>query len=321
MNTEPMHPVADADGHLDAATVAGLDAEVFDAETAGGLSAHVAMCARCSAELAGLRQLRTTLAALPAPRMPEAVAARLEAVIRTEQKQRWAAQHSRPAGPPGPAGPFGQQPPPPGPPRITGAPLPPQGRPPPNVVDLASRRPRNRILAAVAGVAIVGVGIGVAISTAGNGGKGTNVAGNIHRSAVGTTQPGGGDSGTGQGPAPGGSGQGGERPTPGAFDNFGSGTELESQLERIIKDGSGSGDLSDPAQRKACLASAGDSSSQPIAVKRIQFQSQPSYVFVLRSDKQGASTSQNVRVVVVPATCASSSSLVKSLFDDPQHHR
>ena len=48
------------------------------------LLAHVAGCARCQSELAGLRQVRATLRALPAVTMPADVAARLEAAISAE---------------------------------------------------------------------------------------------------------------------------------------------------------------------------------------------------------------------------------------------
>lgn len=92
-------PVVHPDGHPDDATLSGLDAEVFDEATASQLRAHVDSCAQCSATLRSVADVRQQLAALPAPRMPQSVARRLEEAIRGEQRVRATASLPTPRPP------------------------------------------------------------------------------------------------------------------------------------------------------------------------------------------------------------------------------
>ena len=67
--------------HPDLDTLADLDAGLLDAPTTGRLTAHVAGCARCTGATAALGAVRADLAALPTPRLPGPVAARLDATL------------------------------------------------------------------------------------------------------------------------------------------------------------------------------------------------------------------------------------------------
>lgn len=320
-----MRPNVDRDGHLDAETVAGLDAEVFDTGTAARLTVHLGSCARCTAELRGLRELRHQLAVLPAPAMPAAVAARLEAVIRAEQHQR-AEQQRRDAGAHRYSGPA------PAVARHGQGPAQPLQQPGSNVVDLAARRRRNRFLAVAAGVAVLGVGTIVTLSATGGGqaGHGHAVAGNVNEPPTAATQP-----------APSSGGQGGASPkegapktgaaTPGpgsgAPVEYRTGPQIEQNVETVIRSGlladirpgdtaSAAGAMADPQRRRACLTSAlGSGATDPIAVQQISFAAKRSYVFVFPSTPAQKVTDM-VRVVVVPSECGTpAANLGATLFD------
>jgi Putative zinc-finger len=67
--------------HPDLETLADLDAGLLDPATADELAAHVAGCPHCRAATRALDQVRTDLAALPPPALPDTVAARLDATL------------------------------------------------------------------------------------------------------------------------------------------------------------------------------------------------------------------------------------------------
>jgi len=88
--------------------LAEWDEGLFDAEQASALEAHVTGCAECAAAVSDLREVTRRLAAVPAPPMPAAAAARLDTVLAGEVDRRERRQTLRVAsgggdgsGPPG----------------------------------------------------------------------------------------------------------------------------------------------------------------------------------------------------------------------------
>jgi hypothetical protein len=67
--------------HPDLDTLADLDAGLLDPAAAERLSAHLAGCTRCSRAAGALVAVRAELHALPAPPLPAAVSARLDATV------------------------------------------------------------------------------------------------------------------------------------------------------------------------------------------------------------------------------------------------
>lgn len=67
--------------HLDAPTIADLDAGVLDAARAAAASAHLATCRSCRQVQADLAELSDLLGAATAPTMPRDVAARIDAAL------------------------------------------------------------------------------------------------------------------------------------------------------------------------------------------------------------------------------------------------
>jgi hypothetical protein len=75
-------------GHADLDTLADLDAGVLDGPEADRVREHLADCRQCAATLEALDTVQGQLRSLPAPAMPAAVAARLDAALadlRTER--------------------------------------------------------------------------------------------------------------------------------------------------------------------------------------------------------------------------------------------
>jgi hypothetical protein len=87
---ERLEPVFGPDGLPDAATLAGLQLDAFDAVTTARIRAAVNSSPRARETLAGLDAVRDQLREQPAPRMPDAVADRLSAALRAEQEARTA---------------------------------------------------------------------------------------------------------------------------------------------------------------------------------------------------------------------------------------
>src|SRR5579875_1206235 len=83
---ERLEPVFGPDGQPDAATLAGLQLDAFDAATTARIRAM--LNPRSRATLAALDAVRAQLREEPTPRMPDAVADRISAAIRAEQEAR-----------------------------------------------------------------------------------------------------------------------------------------------------------------------------------------------------------------------------------------
>ncbi|WP_147450944.1 hypothetical protein [Streptomyces hoynatensis] len=71
--------------HPEPADIAALDEELLAADEAGRLREHLARCVTCSAVRTDLAALRDTLAHVPAPTIPEHVAARIDAALDRER--------------------------------------------------------------------------------------------------------------------------------------------------------------------------------------------------------------------------------------------
>lgn len=268
--------VYDADGHPDAVTLAGLSAGAFDGATAQRLHAHVRDCGQCRADITALQGVPAQLSALPAPRMPDAVADRLSAAIRAAADER---AQARGTG---------------------GAPQAPTGV---HNLDTArerrSRRTRRMGLAA-AGVAVLAAGgIAIGVTRGGNDTSGhPNAAGNptVSRSAGGEVSP---DNRQGHGTGP----------------NLRlpvyTAQTLRGKIPSIVA-GSGiglnapggsaaglAGRMGVTATRTACAAAIG-TTGRLLAVQHARFGRQEAYVFVFRTD-----VARQVDVAVVSPECGS----------------
>jgi hypothetical protein len=200
--------------------LADLHGDVLDPATAARLRTEAATVPRARATLAALDATRADLAALPPVRMPDHIAARLDAAVRAEATRRTAAgsDGARPADPAGPGPGSGQlpgrgpgpAPPPPSwqaqPPTPTGgrpAPggFPGQPEPPgpvPPVADLAARRRRTRlafgggavlVAAAAALVIVLAPGLRGGGSTAGNAQPAPTTSPGESTGSAGSTEP------------------------------------------------------------------------------------------------------------------------------------
>lgn len=78
--------------HVSAEELADASAGLVDLARADQIAAHLAECPACRETDAGLRQVSRLLAAVPAPAMPAAVAARLDAVVQAESVRRQGGQ-------------------------------------------------------------------------------------------------------------------------------------------------------------------------------------------------------------------------------------
>ena len=85
-------------GHVDPETLAAFREELLPRRKAGRVTAHLAECPQCAGLDAQLAGLPTLLAHTPAPPMPDALTARIEAAIAAEAATRSA---QAPAGAPG----------------------------------------------------------------------------------------------------------------------------------------------------------------------------------------------------------------------------
>jgi hypothetical protein len=276
---EQFEAVLDPAGHLDDATIAGLDAEAFPDDVAARLRAHVAGCATCRAKLTGIGAVRSQLAALPTPTMPDPVLARLRQTIRDEHARRAAAASS--AGFPTPFTPAAA-PPPAGPPML-----------PPGVVDLQAARARRArrakwVSGIAAAVVAVAAGIVIGVHYGGSHETGGNLAGEAPPSSTATAPGGVGE------PAPNGSGLP-ELTT----------QALTSDLASIVAQaqlGAGNaqsteGAMSNSALRAACTSELGVDKT-PIAVLHATVDGKDAYVFVFPTD-----TDHKADVYVVGDSC------------------
>jgi len=74
--------------HLDATTIAELDAGALDPTQAESARAHLRSCPGCAGVRAGLAEVQAVLASTPAPAMPDDVAARLDTVLAESSARR-----------------------------------------------------------------------------------------------------------------------------------------------------------------------------------------------------------------------------------------
>ena len=273
--------------HPDLDTLADLDADLLPDAEAGPVRAHAASCARCGQVLAALGGVRADLRALPAPPLPAAVAARLDATLADLRR---APAMDRPAPAP--------------------------GRPPARVSDLAAARERRgRRLRALGGAAAAAVALVVA---------GASVT-SLVRAGGGSDDAAGGGGGTAleestrqqdSGAAAPGAAQGG--PTPNglpALPDFDR-ASLTAALPSLTTDFAVSrvaettatgpaGALADPALRTACAEAIPGAGGDVVAVRWIRYAGRPAYVLVL-ADGGGRTAyvvgDQCGRVPSVPAT-------------------
>jgi len=75
---------------------------LLDPERGARVGAHVAGCAHCRQSAARLQRVSEVLGVEPSPRMPEAVADRLQAALRQQSQQRASAAHGHRQGTPTP---------------------------------------------------------------------------------------------------------------------------------------------------------------------------------------------------------------------------
>jgi hypothetical protein len=75
-------PARHTHGHPDVETLAALDADALEPSAVDEVRDHVDGCAQCQGTLAELRDVRSQLAALPAPQLPAQVADRIDTALR-----------------------------------------------------------------------------------------------------------------------------------------------------------------------------------------------------------------------------------------------
>lgn len=251
---EQLEPVFGPDGLPDAATLAGLQLDAFDAATTARIRAALNASPQARETLAALDAVREQLHEQPTPRMPDAVADRISATLRAEQE-------------------------------VRAAPAP--------VVSLDAARERrirrNRWMSyAAAGVAVLAAGgivYGVTSrnSTGGNGNP-TAQPGFVHQNGRSTGNPGGQ--------------QQPERPLPQY-----SKSNLASKLPQIVSTGKIGVTLPDTAgggqiNPRSCAQTLGQQGN-PIAMQRITFEGQDSYVLVFPTG-----VDHQAKAYVVNPTCS-----------------
>lgn len=74
--------------HLSVDELADAAEGMLEPERAAFAESHLASCAECQSQSAALRNVTATLRAEPVPRMPQAVAQRLNEVVATESARR-----------------------------------------------------------------------------------------------------------------------------------------------------------------------------------------------------------------------------------------
>jgi hypothetical protein len=291
--------------HPDLDRLADLDAGLLDPAAAADTGRHAASCPRCRATLAAFVAVRKDLRTLAPPVLPAAVAARLdETVARLRAGATVPAEAKVPP-------PVADPPPAPRPVPIS------SGVPPrPPVVDLSETREQRRArarrltgrVAASVIVAAALVGVGSAIVQKKDDGGTVSQSAAIPGQQEHTTS-GGAGGGSDYGPkadsqperTP------GSIPPDAALPSYDGSSLLtaipaivsRSAVEIITRAGlSGpAGALSDSARRARCTASIPDTSGILIAVQRVVFSDQISYVLIY------ADASGRRSVVVVSSTC------------------
>ena len=309
----PSRPPDDQAGHPALDALADLDAGLLDpaTATAARLTSHVGGCPTCAATLRGLAAVRADLRSLPPPRMPDSVAARLDATL--AELRAAGPGHDLPsvAAHRSAAGGRGEQSP--APPRTADA----------AADDLAGGRERRRersrrlttlVAASVVVLAAVG-GIGTAVLHETQGGKST-VTGSAalppDESGRRSGHSAGGDAGA---PAAGHQvPQNGPETAGPAVRTVPSYTrltladalpEIEQQSTVAMISAAGrqgpGGVMAESARRNTCSQSIPGTIGPPTAVRQVLFERTPAFVFVFRD------VGLDRRVFVVAADCGAGS--------------
>jgi negative regulator of sigma E activity len=277
-----LEPVFGPDGQPDAATLAGLELDAFDAETTALIRARLDESPESRETLAALEAVRNRLHEQPPPRMPDAVADRISAALRAEQDARAAAQRTDT-----------------GPPVVAEESHEPQQ--PAGVANLEAARARRahrtrRLGLAAAGVAVLAAGgivYGVTSqnSTGGNPQQPNEAFGGQHSSSSG---PSAHNVGPNQGANP---------PRKAALPTY-TKADLRAALPTIVATSKVGVTVPDGAKSgpdvAACTGTLGQKSA-PVAVQHAQFEGQNSYVFVFPTG-----TDRQAKVFVVTPTCTGS---------------
>jgi hypothetical protein len=297
------HP-EDWAGHPDLEVLADLDAGLSDPTTAARLTRHVDGCASCTATLRSLAAVRAELRSLPAPRPPDSVLARLDAMLtglRTDGSARHMSEHSR-TNPPavastsietsidsssGSAGTSGGS----APPSSHGA----------HVADLAMSRERRqersrRITTLVAASVVVlaaAVGVGTAVLTHSSSKSTLNQATALspeERSTSPRTQT-GGKAGSDDAPTSS-DGRGifsGPMPAYTRFTLDAALALIEQRSSVAAIEAAGirgpAGAMADRSRRERCAESIPGELGQPTAVRQVTFEGKAAFVFVYNAVK------------------------------------
>jgi len=247
--------------HADLDTLADLHAGVLEGAEAARLREHVAGCRRCAEVLQALEAVQGQLRSLPAPAMPPAVAARLDATLADLRSDRPAS-----TAPPVP-------------------PVPPVPDPEDELVLARARRGRRlsrAIGAAAAAVVLLATG-GAVASIVRGGGASTTASSGAGSAASAPVQPeeqsapkaaGGGSFGNDSvGGAPGVAPQ----PVLPAYDQ----ASLRAALPAIAAGNARlAAGMADPSRQAACAGSIPGATGSLRAVEHISYLGQPAYVFV-----------------------------------------
>lgn len=277
----PLPPAA----HPDLDTLADLHADALDGATAERVRAHASSCPQCGPVLAALDGVRDELHALPAPPMPAAVAARLDATLADLRRTDLPTSRHPAATPVGPSPEEAAR-------RESGRRL--------DELEAARDRHRRRLSrslgAVAAAVAVVAAGASVTA---------------VVRSSTGSDDSaasGGAAADTAALPAPASISPNASISIPSYDQNT-----LRAALPSIAQvsavaiitgegDTGPAGAMADPGRRTACAGTIGGGRGELEAVLRIRYQGSPAYVFVYEA-AGGARTG-----VVVADDCGTSSS-------------
>jgi anti-sigma factor RsiW len=268
--------------HPDLDTLADLDAGALDPAAAEDVAAHVGGCARCVAAMAAFDGIRRDLRALPTPRVPPEVAARLDATL--------AELRGETAGP---------------------AAAPPPPRP---VADLAGARERRRRRSlkigtgAVAAAAVL-IAAGASVTAL------VNSAGQVSD----TTSGAAGAASLSDESAPRATRSAAVPNSLGGIPSYTKET-LSGSLDTIARDSAvtdvttlgetgPAGEMADAARRQACEQSITLRHGVLTAARRIDYEGKPAYVFVF-TDANG-----RLCASVVDTTCGTTGGLPATVLD------
>jgi hypothetical protein len=234
-------PARHTHGHPDVETLAALDADALEPSAVAEVRDHVDGCAQCQGTIAELRDVRSRLAALPAPQLPAQVADRIDTALRE------VAAGGTPAAASSAVTQLNEQ--------------------------RARRTRRNRWAGlAAAALAVIAAGAaGFAISQSSNGGSaGSSVAvsgGQATKKAPAHSRVGAPERRT-AGPG-----------AVGAGPDYTAGS-LAAAIPSIVRGGGVAGAMSDPDRRAGCARALVGAGHPPLAVTSARFEGRAGYVFV-----------------------------------------